>query len=254
MRKYIVWILLLLVSNVTAFSQVTESRFYFRTIRDSSLNQIADGLSVEPWKPEMNFTTKAEGDDFFQLYYKASRSGNLEIVKIDSSDFTLRFTNLNEDGFYFHEINQVYSERSTYNNLASFHNTTNDTIYIPTRFNILYAIIEAKDCEGSWRPIQYCNNCGMGDHMMELRLYPNQTLRIPINSNFGPKAACMRLKLHGNDTIYVSNEFNGTVNDRSFFVPKALFEKCEYVDPFLNEVIYSNLEEEVEYEFTEILE
>lgn len=252
MKKSKLLFLFLVIINLPVIGQVSESRFHFQTTRDSSRIQVSDGLLVVPWTPKMNFTTKAENENFFKLFFRSETFENLEIVRMDSSELTVRFTDLTGVEFYFDEIKELYKARPNYNHLATFSNKEEDVIYFPNRFNILYGIIEAIDIKDLWKPIQFCYNYGWGDHMEELWLNPGQTLLIPINSNFGSTSTRMRLKLHGNDTIYISNEFIGTIDETSFHVPEIIYDRSEHLDPFLNEIIFRNIEEEEEYDFTEM--
>ncbi len=99
-------------------------------------------------------------------------------------------------------------------------NNSNDTILFPNQDGSLIGLIEAIDKQGVWRPIQYWWFSWCGNSYMDLFLPPKQSIQIGLNNQLGDIETKMRLKIHGRDTIYFSNEFLGTVSPDDFIINK----------------------------------
>ena len=120
-------------------------------------------------------------------------------------------------------------------------NNSNDTILFPNQDGSLIGLIEAIDRRGDWRPIQYWWFSWCGNSYMDLILPPKNSIQIGLNNQLGDIETKMRLKIHGRDTIYFSNEFPGTVSTDDFIINnKTRLEIVEDKDriSFLDSVHY----------------
>ncbi len=120
-------------------------------------------------------------------------------------------------------------------------NNTNDTILFPNQDGSLIGLIEAIDNKGDWRPIQYWWFSWCGNSYMDLILPPKNSIQIGLNNKFGDIKTKMRLKIHGRDTIYYSNEFAGTVSTDDFIInnkTKLKIIEDKYRISFLDTVHY----------------
>jgi hypothetical protein len=135
-------------------------------------------------------------------------------------------------------------------------NNTNDTISFPIQDASLIGIVEAQDKDRIWRPIQFWPISGCGNSYYSEYLLPKQTLIFKVKNDFGEVRTTMRLKLHGNDTIYISDEFEGTVESSIFEKPNDAHKSfrhlmCDSVF-YLEKPFYGDLN--IEYDEIEILE
>ncbi|WP_133464528.1 hypothetical protein [Sunxiuqinia elliptica] len=120
-------------------------------------------------------------------------------------------------------------------------NQTNDTIFFPNQDGSLIAIIESKNKKGNWKPIQYWWFSWCGNSYEDLILPPNNSIQIGLNNQLGGIPTKMRLKVHGRDTLYLSNEFNGKVSIDDFVINyQTRFEMLEDKEriSFLDSVHY----------------
>ena len=120
-------------------------------------------------------------------------------------------------------------------------NNSNDTILFPKQDGSLIGLIEAIDTRGDWKPIQYWWFSWCGNSYVDLILPPKNSLQIGLNNHFGDIKTKMRLKIHGRDTIYYSNDFFGTVSTDDFILNhKTRLEIIEDKDriSFLDSVHY----------------
>lgn len=158
----------------------------------------------------------------------------------------------------FRQMREIgYETRSRDLSLA-ITNNSDDEILFPIQNESLIAIIEAKDNQNNWKPIEFWPISGCGNSYYSKTLLPGQTLISTVNSNFGNAKTIMRLRLHGTDTIYISNEFVGFVDEDSFIVPcnaKQGFSHimCDSIF-FLEKAFFGNFNEEIEYGFMPVFE
>ncbi len=113
-------------------------------------------------------------------------------------------------------MKEIHSKTNSRAFIAGFTNNSQDTISFPVQDASLIGILEAMDKNKNWNPIQFWPISGCGNSYFSPRLFPGETLLITVDNNFGTEETKMRFKLHGNDTIFISNEFQGTVNQSVF--------------------------------------
>lgn len=120
-------------------------------------------------------------------------------------------------------------------------NTSTDTILFPQQDGSLIGLIEAKNKEGSWKPVQYWWFSWCGNSYWDIVLPPKNSFQIGLNNRLGEIQTIMRLKIHGHDTIYYSNEFNGWISENSFNLTKETIDEMiedSYRISFLDTVHY----------------
>ncbi len=81
----------------------------------------------------------------------------------------------------------------------------------------VFAIQEAQDGEGKWRPIEHCcfDFCGNGGWGMII--HPKEFITILFKKYEGKYHTKMRVRLENRDIIYVSKAFDGIVNTPQFY-------------------------------------
>ncbi len=99
-------------------------------------------------------------------------------------------------------------------------NNTKDTTSIFVRENWLLCILQAKNKDNVWRPIEYWIgfSCGSGTPvLLEKQLLPKTaTSFVTTIESKGDYSTKLRYQLYGKDTIYYSNEFKGTIDYNQF--------------------------------------
>ncbi|MBW8324998.1 MAG: hypothetical protein K0M50_09570 [Prolixibacteraceae bacterium] len=104
--------------------------------------------------------------------------------------------------------------------IAGITNSTNDTLSFPIQGSSLIGILEAKDTDEKWKPIQFWPISGCGNSYYSVYLLPKQSIIFPIENKFGKTETTMRIRLHGKDTIYISDAFQGKIDPKMFTKPK----------------------------------
>lgn len=81
----------------------------------------------------------------------------------------------------------------------------------------VFAIQEAQDGEGRWRPIEHCcfDFCGNGG--WGIIIHPHEFITILFKKYEGKYQTKMRVRLENRDVIYVSKAFDGIVNTPQFY-------------------------------------
>ena len=147
--------------------------------------------------------------------------GNYPFKIIDSLVF-------NED-YNLLQINTFDSDTNNLEFSVGISNHSADTIYIPIQDKSVISILEAKDNNGNWNPIQFWPISGCGNSYYSQIISPNQTLLYSVKKDFGEIPTSMRLRLHGTDTIFVSNEFSGTINSNMFKIKENIINEYKHV-------------------------
>jgi len=135
-------------------------------------------------------------------------------------------------------------------------NSSNDTILLPEQDGSLIGILEAMDTNNDWKAVEYWWFSWCGNSYMNLNLPPEHSIQIGINNNRGDWQTKMRLKIHGQDTIYFSNEFVGSVSKNDFFLTSETKKEMmydKYRISFLDSIRYGLIDDS-EIEFVEFEE
>ncbi len=134
---------------------------------------------------------------------------------------------------------ESHVENNQFTRLIVIQNTSQDTILIPTQDKSLIGLIEAKTNKNIWAPIEFWWFSWCGESYNWINLLPNHSLIFGLKSDIGPERIEMRLKIHGNDTIFYSPEFVGGINSTQFEVTQEL--KNIMQDYFQNNVFLDSI-------------
>ena len=205
--------------------------------------QIVDSLIFERGSGLLQIKVNSKPKNFISTIEARLRNG-LEVEKLDSAYFKKR-------------INEVHSSTNNRDFIAGISNYSTDSIFIPIQDGSLISIIEAKDEEGEWKPIQFWPISGCGNSYYSECILPNQTIFFTVKKNFGRMPTVMRLRLHGTDTIFVSEEYRGTITKDMFELQENIIQEykhilCERVF-FLESPRFGNLYRDPEIEI-EVIE
>ncbi|WP_159519948.1 hypothetical protein [Sunxiuqinia indica] len=241
-RQSIKILIFLLFLSSHSVCQIKESNFYFTVPKGKYENTKENSLWVKTGIDNSKLVTEFENDRFIRAILEVWFDYDFEIQQKDTNELNLKFYNLNEE-FQKHMnwAKEVSALKENFNCLAEFCNGTNDTLLFLTRFHIVYAILEGLDSNNNWKPIQFLYNHGFADHATVKRLRPNETLLIPFSNNLGEQRMKMRMKLQGNDTLFISNAFWGTANTSLFnYKENNEFQRSDSI-VFLKESIFGGL-------------
>lgn len=96
-------------------------------------------------------------------------------------------------------------------------NTTDSTFHATRQDGSLVMIQEAKDKDGSWRPIEYWIPSGCGNSYFDpLNLSPNEFAKVAIVKYSGSFQTQLRLKFKYSDKIMYSDPFEGSIHPSQF--------------------------------------
>lgn len=122
-------------------------------------------------------------------------------------------------------VRNYYGDTSaTYNYPVYLVNQTSGVKVIEVKDRHLFGIQEALDSNGVWRPIEFKGHdfCGRGYY--GVKLYPNEYALMAFPKYQGNFKTKLRVRIKSGDDIYVSQPFEGTINEQQFY-----FEKEEYL-------------------------
>lgn len=102
-------------------------------------------------------------------------------------------------------------------------NQTPRNLFFTGKDNHVFAIQEAIDSMGQWRPIEFMFNdfCGVGNFGLIVR--PNEYVCFLIPKYKGSYSTKLRVRVEIGNSIYVSSPFKGTINYGQFFYKKNQF-------------------------------
>ncbi|MGI4863380.1 MAG: hypothetical protein ACRYFZ_05605 [Janthinobacterium lividum] len=100
-------------------------------------------------------------------------------------------------------------------------NTTAHTKLLAGKDSWVFAIQEAQDRQGQWRPIEsrgpdYCGN----GHWL-LQVHSQQLVLFLVQQYQGPFATRLRVRLQNGESRYVSAPYPGRIQEQQFLVPVA---------------------------------
>ena len=173
---------------------------------------------------------------------KSSESYITEYKKDEYSNYEEYLIEYREDSLHWDSLAKTENEIANNMDMAIWiQNISPDTIFFPIQDGSLIGVLEAIDNENSWKPIQYWWFSWCGNSYNDLTLLPNNSIQIGVNNIRGEIETTMRLKIHGRDTLYISNEFFGKISLDDFELSaKALREMLDDKDriSFLDSVHY----------------
>ena len=131
--------------------------------------------------------------------------------------------------YYSKRIKEIHNETNNRDFIAGITNYSSDTILIPIQDNSVISILEAIDKNGVWRPIQFWPISGCGNSYYSESILPNQTLMFTVKKDFGDYLTRMRLRLHGTDTILISQEFSGAIDENMFKIKENIISDYRHI-------------------------
>lgn len=152
-------------------------------------------------------------------------------------------------------------ENDTINSVFILNNT--DKIKtIENQDGSLYLIMEAKDENGYWKPIEYWQRSWCGNSYLSQKLNPNELIKSKTNSYKGTFKTEIRYKFLFENVIYYSNIIKGSINKSQFIIPeiayegynkkvmeiagKPIFNDLLFLEPYANEKISKKYKEMIE--------
>jgi hypothetical protein len=113
----------------------------------------------------------------------------------------------------------VRGEDYVLGNRLYIYNNLDSSIFIPIEDGQLVMIQEAMDSLGNWQAIEYFIHSGCGNSYSAINIPPKFFHTTMIAKYCGDFSTKMRVRISLNRTVYVSDEFDGTVNYNQFEVP-----------------------------------
>jgi hypothetical protein len=163
-----------------------------------------------PLAPRLAFETpeKLGEADFIQGNY-LTRLEHTHTVRTDSlevvADYSCTLRNTKQDDSVAHRAFPVY--------LA---NMTPRIKYVYGEGSRLYAIQEAKDRAGKWRPIERIGQTWCGGNQFALELRPRHLVVFLANKYEGPFSTWLRIRVLNRKTLYISQPYPGYINKQQF--------------------------------------
>ncbi len=236
-------ILFLFFYSFDTFSQLAESKFYYSITKKPYECSVSNVLNIRTQVDNSGIVTDFENDQFIRFIIAVWFNRDVEIQLTDSSDFNIKFYNLDEtDQENLKVTKEFISKKNEYNCVAEYCNNSKDTFLFLSRFDVLYAILEGLDSDNNWKPLQVLYNRGYGDHAEVRLLTPGRTLLIPFSNKLGEQKVKMRMKLQGNDTLLISNTFDGMADTSIFNIKRENHLSHEDSIIYLEKSIFKNLE------------
>lgn len=118
-------------------------------------------------------------------------------------------------------VRNYYEESSAnYNYPVYFVNQTPGIKVILAKNGHLFGIQEALDKYGVWRPIEFKRHEFCGNGRYGVKLYPNEYALLAFPKYQGNFKTKLRVRIKNGDNIYVSQPYDGTINERQFYLEK----------------------------------
>jgi hypothetical protein len=205
-KSKIVLIISLTLMNIISYGQMIEGDYPFQLIDSMIFKNDNNLFQIDTTIKPNNFISTSESNYGLGLQ-----------VHKDKSDY------------YLKRIKEIHSETNNRDFIAGITNYSSDTILIPIQDNSVISILEAIDKNGFWRPIQFWPISGCGNSYYSESILPNQTLLITVKKDFGDFSTRMRLRLHGTDTILISQEFSGSIDKKMFKIKDNIVHDYKHI-------------------------
>ncbi len=183
-----------------------------------------------------------EGDYPFQLIDSMIFKNDTNLFQIDTTRKPNDFISKSEShyqlglqvhkdkkDYYSKRIKEIHVKTNNRDFIAGISNYSSDTILIPIQDNSVISVLEAIDKNGLWRPIQFWPISGCGNSYYSESILPNQTLLFTVKKDFGDFSTRMRLRLHGTDTILISQEFSGSIDYKMFTIKDNIIQDFKHI-------------------------
>lgn len=153
------------------------------------------------------------GRDFIQVHYlrrledsRAVRTDGLELV----ADYSCTVLRTQQGDSVARRTFPVYVA-----------NATSHPKYVYGEGSRMYAIQEAQDRTGTWRPIERLAQAWCGGQEFALEVPPRHVVVFLANKYDGPFATQLRVRYLNRRTLYVSPSFAGYINEHQFRAPSG---------------------------------
>ena len=230
----IVLIISLTLMNIIGYGQMIEGDYPFQLIDSMIFKNDYNVFQIDTIRQPNNFISTSESN--YQLGLQVNQ---------DKKDY------------YSKKIKEIHTETNNRDFIAGISNYSSDTILIPIQDNSVISILEAIDKSGHWGPIQFWPISGCGNSYYSESLLPDQTLLFTVKKDFGDFSTRMRLRLHGTDTIFISQEFSGTIDEKMFRIKDNIVNDYRHIlcDSifYLESARYGNLNHD-DFEIIEFIE
>ena len=181
-------------------------------------------------------------------------NSNYSLTIVDSTSYLIKLNRAEKEKYWkAQRMIEIHRETNSRSFIAGVTNHSNDTMSFPIQDESIIAILEAKDHNEEWKPIQFWPISRCGNSFYSIYINPGQTLLITVENVFGKTPTELRIRLHGNDTIYVSNTFKGKIDPSNFIIPDNIIERYDHIlcDSifFLEKPMYGDLNNDEMYDF-----
>ncbi|TAJ05039.1 hypothetical protein DMA11_23680 [Marinilabiliaceae bacterium JC017] len=255
MKTSLTLFVLMFIPQIRMWAQMIEGIYPYQILDTTIFINNDNKLIVDSIGKTIHFIPYRESEKYmfklFRNYYKPGVSVDFD----NKNEIRISISEKNEDLIEkLKRIKENFNEYHLRNFIASFSNKTKDTLLIPTKYKNVIAVLEAKSSAEVWKPIQYCidSHYDIGGHLQLTKMAPGQTIIFSVDNNYGELKTKMRMRLLGNDTVYLSNEFEGTINPEIFILPSKLDKRVDNDSTiFLKYPIFGkidDLDKEIDFE------
>jgi hypothetical protein len=117
-------------------------------------------------------------------------------------------------------------------------NNSDSVVYVPIEDNQLVLVQEAKDQDGNWKPIEYFIHSDCGVSYSSFNIRPWESCEFKIAKYCGNFTTTMRVRMSMNHQIYLSEEFEGSLNYSQFTTSERIPTKGFLRDNLFNKDAY----------------
>ena len=163
------------------------------------------------YEPSKKLKLKSSGKN--EIVFRVSKSYESQILE----NRLIELLNTVKDSLTTIQVENIKKAANKFR-VSLIANQTDTIIEIPHILRRITLIQEAKDTNGTWRPIESSSNnlwCGNTNHGM-IELQPNEYIEIYLRKYCGEFQTKMRMKLQLRNRIVYSEEYEGFVNPEMF--------------------------------------
>lgn len=207
-------LLFLLLFNVTeSYSQnyesdtvcINNSTLSWTIIEDIPISMVYKKLIKPPEMDTLIINVSTTSDYYFQQ--RSYLFPNDTIIKTYKSGY--------QDTWIHTGVRTILANELTISNFSD------KSVFIPTEDYQIVLIQEAKDKFGKWHPIDYFVHSSCGNSYSFFNLPNEHAFSIKIARYCGDFETKLRVRISLNKKDYLSNEFEGSINESQFKKPKS---------------------------------
>ncbi len=171
---------------------------------------------------------------------------SLSVDVLDSTYFLLRSNLLKNDTVTKvsrsgHQRKIIYTGMDyVLGNRLFINNFTDSSVIVPIEDDRLVLVQEAVDPEGNWKPIEYFIHSGCGMSYSGFRIPSKMCYEMMIVKYSGNFKTKLRVRAMVGKQMYISNEFDGSINLGQFQSPEWVTSKGEANDYLFNQEAYKH--------------